>query len=66
MSSVERNEAPTKKTSGGFSIDFKALGPFLALVGLFVLGTAINDAFLSGGNLSNIFTRAAFIGIIAV
>ena len=38
----------------------------MALVGLFVLGTAINDAFLSGGNLSNIFTRAAFIGIIAV
>ena len=66
MSSLERNEASGTKTSSGFNIDFKALGPFLALVGLFVLGTAINDAFLSGGNLSNIFTRAAFIGIIAV
>ncbi|AXO16047.1 MULTISPECIES: ABC transporter permease [Thalassospira] len=63
MSSLERSEA---STSSGFNIDFKALGPFLALVGLFVLGTGINDAFLSGGNLSNIFTRAAFIGIIAV
>ena len=38
----------------------------MALVGLFILGTLINEAFLSGGNLSNIFTRAAFIGIIAV
>ena len=63
MSSLERREA---SASPRFSIDFKALGPFLALVALFVLGTAINDAFLSGGNLSNIFTRAAFIGIIAV
>ncbi len=63
MSSLERTEA---STSSGFNIDFKALGPFLALVGLFILGTGINDAFLSGGNLSNIFTRAAFIGIIAV
>ena len=63
MSSLERREA---SASPRFSIDFKALGPFLALVALFVLGTAINDAFLSVGTHSNIFPRAAFIGIIAV
>ncbi|PKR55685.1 ABC transporter permease [Thalassospira marina] len=49
-----------------FHIDFKAIGPFVALIVLFVLGTAINEAFLSSGNLSNIFTRSSFIGIIAV
>ncbi|OSQ39882.1 ABC transporter permease [Thalassospira mesophila] len=48
------------------TIDFKAIGPFVALVVLFILGTAINEAFLSSGNLSNIFTRSSFIGIIAV
>ena len=63
MSGLERSG---QNASSRFSIDFKALGPFLALVLLFILGTSINDAFLSSGNLSNIFTRSAFIGIIAV
>jgi ribose transport system permease protein len=47
-------------------IDLKAVGPLAALIVLMVLGTAINDAFLSFGNLTNILTRSAFIGIIAV
>ncbi|MFH1805083.1 MAG: ABC transporter permease [Pseudomonadota bacterium] len=54
------------RTAAGRFVDFKAMGPFIALVALFVLGALINDAFLSSGNLSNIFTRSAFIGIIAV
>lgn len=42
------------------------LGPLLALVFLFILATLINPAFLSAGNLRNVFARTAFIGIIAV
>ncbi|MDX3927726.1 MAG: ABC transporter permease [Shinella sp.] len=47
-------------------IDFAVAGPFLALVVLFILGTVINPSFMSEGNISNILTRSAFIGIIAV
>ncbi|MPZ08762.1 MAG: ABC transporter permease [Kiloniellaceae bacterium] len=53
-------------TLQGMKIDLKAVGPLAALIVLMVLGTAINDAFLSFGNLTNILTRSAFIGIIAV
>lgn len=49
-----------------FDVDFKAYGPFLALAVLIVLGTMVNPAFLSEGNLTNLLTRSAFIGIIAV
>ena len=49
-----------------FKIDFAVAGPFLALVVLFILGTLINPSFMSEGNISNILTRSAFIGIIAV
>lgn len=44
----------------------KNLGPLLALVFLFILATIINPAFISAGNLRNVFARTAFIGIIAV
>jgi ribose transport system permease protein len=46
--------------------DFKTWGPFLALAVLIALGTMVNPAFLSEGNLTNLLTRSAFIGIIAV
>ena len=49
-----------------FKIDFAVAGPFLALVVLFILGALINPSFMSEGNISNILTRSAFIGIIAV
>lgn len=50
-----------------FNLDLlKNLGPLLALVFLFILATAINPAFISAGNLRNVFARTAFIGIIAV
>ncbi len=48
------------------SFNLKAWGPFLALLTLMVLGTVLNTSFLSEGNISNILTRSAFIGIIAV
>lgn len=50
----------------GMKIDLKTCGPFLALIALVILGTLINPAFLSEGNLTNVLTRSAFIGIIAV
>jgi len=46
--------------------DIGQMGPFIALVALAILGTVINPDFLSGGNIANVLTRSAFIGIIAV
>jgi ribose transport system permease protein len=46
--------------------DLKTLGPFLALVALFIMGIFVNDAFLSSGNLTNILARSSFIGIVAI
>lgn len=43
-----------------------ALGPLLALILLVVIGAAINPTFLSVANVTNVLTRTAFIGIIAV
>lgn len=53
-------------TLNGHSFDFKTWGPFLALIALVVLGTALNSSFLGQGNIANILTRSAFIGIIAI
>ncbi|WP_247886959.1 ABC transporter permease [Azospirillum sp. SYSU D00513] len=53
-----------RRRSSGF--DLKLWGPFLALAGLIVLGTLVNPVFLSPGNIFNVLTRTAFIGIIAV
>ncbi|WP_208347489.1 ABC transporter permease [Pseudaestuariivita rosea] len=47
-------------------IDWKMLGPVAALVALLILGSFLNENFLSAGNLLNILTRSAFIGIIAI
>lgn len=44
----------------------KAVGPLLALILLMVVGASINATFLSVTNLTNVLTRTAFIGIIAV
>lgn len=46
--------------------DLKTLGPFLALIALFIIGIFVNDAFLSSGNLTNILARSSFIGIVAI
>ncbi|BBI64380.1 hypothetical protein HSBAA_56860 [Vreelandella sulfidaeris] len=49
-----------------FAVDLKTWGPFVALLALAVLGVLINPAFLGLDNLSNMLTRSAFIGIIAI
>ncbi len=48
------------------AIDFKTLGPAIALLLLCIIGFSLNPAFVSEGNLTNLLTRSAFIGIIAV
>ena len=47
-------------------IDFRVIGPLLALALLLVLGASLNGNFLSAPNLSNVLARSSFIGIIAV
>jgi len=50
----------------GSRISWQDVGPLIAVFALMVLGTAINPTFLSMGNLTNVFTRSAFTGIIAI
>ena len=54
------------KPAKGFRLDLKTAGPLLALILLVILGYSLNPAFLNEGNITNILTRSAFIGIIAV
>lgn len=53
--------APRRRLPG-----LHVLGPVLALIALIALGAALNDNFLSAGNVTNVLARSAFIGIIAV
>ncbi len=46
--------------------DIKTMGPAIALILLCIIGYALNPAFASEGNITNLLTRSAFIGIIAV
>ena len=48
------------------TFDIKTAGPAIALILLCIIGFVLNPAFLSEGNISNLLTRSAFIGIIAV
>ena len=48
------------------TLNLKSIGPFIALVLIFLLGVFVNEAFLSSGNLANIFARSSFIGIVAI
>ena len=61
-------EAVAQKSSArrGPRLDIATLGPIVALVVLLIAGTLMNENFLSAGNLSNVLSRSAFIGIIAV
>lgn len=54
------------KQGKGFRLDLKTLGPLMALILLVILGYSLNPLFLAEGNVTNILTRSAFIGIIAV
>ncbi|SFR31493.1 monosaccharide ABC transporter membrane protein, CUT2 family [Yoonia tamlensis] len=58
--------AQTETTARKPKLDLKMYGPAIALVILCIIGFSLNSAFLSEGNITNLLTRSAFIGIIAV
>ncbi|SHF74809.1 monosaccharide ABC transporter membrane protein, CUT2 family [Litoreibacter ascidiaceicola] len=60
MATADTNPKPTMR------LDLKVMGPILALVVLVVIGALMNGNFLSAGNITNVLSRSAFIGIIAV
>lgn len=47
-------------------INWAAMGPFIALAVVLLLGTLLNSNFATATNLANVVTRTAFIAIIAV
>ncbi|UJQ93573.1 ABC transporter permease [Mariluticola halotolerans] len=65
MSDLAR-ETSQMKPAGKPRIDLKTAGPLIALIILVIIGYSLNPLFLSEGNISNLLTRSAFIGIIAV
>ena len=56
----------TQPSRAARSVNLKVLGPILALVVLVIVGAALNGNFLSATNITNVLSRSAFIGIIAV
>ncbi len=61
-------DTATQTTQGPLlpRLDLKTAGPAIALITLCIIGYLLNPAFLSEGNITNLLTRSAFIGIIAV
>ncbi len=74
MSHTDPTPAPAPAATGamratpasGFAGGIPAWGPILGLVLLCIAGTLLNSDFASTGNVMNLLTRTAFIGIIAV
>jgi ribose transport system permease protein len=62
----EVNVAASRRVAERRRFDFSTWGPFIALAVLVVLGTVVNPVFLTPGNLTNVLTRTAFTGIIAI
>ncbi|MDR3493157.1 MAG: ABC transporter permease [Ancalomicrobiaceae bacterium] len=62
----DTSHAANRASSARRRADFKALGPFIALAALIVLGAVVNPVFLTPGNLINVLTRTAFTGVIAI
>ena len=56
----------TVKAAAPFKISMSVIGPVLALVVLVGMGALMNPNFLGADNISNVLSRSAFIGIIAV
>ena len=63
MSSAEAAALPE---SEGFKIRWGDLAPFIALGVIILIGTLINQNFMSANNLLNVITRSAFIAIVGV
>lgn len=67
MSEISATDAQLKggQARKAFKI-VEASGPLVALLILMVVGSLMSDTFLGAENLSNVFTRSAIIGIIAI
>jgi ribose transport system permease protein len=67
MSGISATDAQIKggQAKKAFKI-VEASGPLLALLILMLVGSLMSDTFLGAENLSNVFTRSAIIGIIAI
>ncbi|MCM8737799.1 ABC transporter permease [Azospirillum sp. A1-3] len=61
---VRGERAAPRKANRRF--DPHRFGPVVGLVLLLVIGTALNPDFATWGNLMNVLTRTAFIGIISI
>ena len=63
---VPSGPAPAAAPARSVLTRVASLGPLLGLLALMVVATLLNHDFLTVANLSNVLTRAAFSGIIAV
>ena len=63
MASTDASAGPQRRRA---RVQMTVIGPILALIVLVVVGALMNSNFLSYGNITNVLSRSAFIGIIAV
>ncbi|QPC87875.1 ABC transporter permease [Mesorhizobium sp. NBSH29] len=63
MTSLATGESKAQRRP---NLRLSVFGPLVALVLLMLLGTSLNENFLSIANLSNIVARSVFIGLIAI
>lgn len=66
MSTPTTDPAQSARPAGAVLARIGTLGPLLGLIAVALLATALNPDFASVANITNVLTRAAFIGIIAV
>ncbi len=68
MSDITAPAAETRAVAPGRtrSSVLGSAGPLIALAILMIVGSLMSDSFLGAENLSNVFTRSAIIGLIAV
>lgn len=67
MSDISATHADSGGVGGRNALKvIEAAGPLLALIILMLFGSLMSNSFLGAENLSNVFTRSAIIGIIAI
>lgn len=63
---LTKTTAPAASQAGQWLAKLQGMGPVIGLVLLCVVGTLLNSNFATLDNITNVLTRTAFIGIIAV